>query len=110
MRRREFITLLVGSAAFPSATRAQQQMPVIGLLGSWRVETDPLVAAFLRGLNEMGFIEGRNVAIYHNPADLGPDRLPDFAADMVRQRVSVIFTGSNVGALAAKAATSDIPI
>lgn len=58
----------------------------------------------------MGFIEGRNVAIYHNPADLGPDRLPNFAADLVRRRVSVIFTGSNVGALAAKAATSDIPI
>jgi putative tryptophan/tyrosine transport system substrate-binding protein len=105
--------MVLGGAvlALPTAVRAQQSpIPVIGFLAGRRAETDTLVAAFLRGLNETGFIEDRNVTIYHTPADLSPERLADFAADFVGRRVSVIFTGSNVGALAAKAATTDIPI
>jgi putative ABC transport system substrate-binding protein len=82
---------------------------VIGYLGTRLAEVEPLNNAFRRGLKEMGLVEGQNVTIEYLPeGDL--QRLPEFVADMVRRRVSVIFTGNNVGALAAKAATSDIPI
>jgi ABC-type uncharacterized transport system substrate-binding protein len=111
MRRREFITTLGGAAlSLPLEVRAQQSaIPVIGYLGPRIAEAEPFLNALRRGLKEMGLVEGQNVTIEYVPeGDL--QRLPEFAADMVRRRVSVIFTGNNFGALAAKAATSDIPI
>jgi ABC-type uncharacterized transport system substrate-binding protein len=111
MRRREFITTLCGAAlSLPFEVRAQQSsIPVIGYLGTRLAEVEPFNNAFRRGLKEMGLVEGQNVTIEYLPeGDL--QRLPEFVADMVRRRVPVIFTGNNVGALAAKAATSDIPI
>jgi putative tryptophan/tyrosine transport system substrate-binding protein len=111
MQRREFITLFGGAAlVLPLAVRAQQlSIPVIGFLGPRLSELEPFINAFRRGLKEMGFVDGQNVTIQYLPEG-EPERLPEFAADLVRRRVSVIFTGNNVGALAAKAATSDIPI
>jgi len=111
MRRREFITTLGGAAlSLPLEVRAQQSsIPVIGYLGTRLVEVEPFNNAFRRGLKEIGFVEGQNVSIEYLPEG-NLQRLPEFVADMVRRRVSVIFTGNNVGALAAKAATSDIPI
>jgi putative ABC transport system substrate-binding protein len=111
MRRREFITTLGGAAlSLPLEVRAQpSSIPVIGSLSPRLAEIEPLLNAFRRGLKEMGLVEGQNVTIEYLP-EHDPQRLPESAADMVRRRVSVIFTGNNVGALAAKAATSDIPI
>ena len=111
MRRREFITTLGGAAlSLPLEVRAQQSsIPVIGNLGPRLAENELFLNAFRRGLKEMGLVEGQNVAIEYLPED-DLQRLPEFAAELVRRRVSVIFTGNNIGALAAKAATSDIPI
>jgi putative ABC transport system substrate-binding protein len=113
MRRREFITLIVGTAAWPLAAPAQQQpaMPVVGFLGigsaaseAWRV------VAFRQGLNESGYIEGRNVAIEYRWADGDYGRLPQLAADLVSQPVAVLVAGPLAATMAAKAATSKIPI
>ena len=113
MRRRDFIAGAAGlSAAWPLAVRAQQPtIPVIGLLGSATArEWAPSVAAFLRGLSEAGFAEGRDVAIEYRWAESQYDRLPSLAAELIQRQVSVIAALTSPSAIAAKAATTTIPI
>ena len=112
MNRRDLITLIGGAATWPLAARAQQAMPMIGVLQAGPPGSLPQFAAPLRkGLSEMGYVEGRNLTLEYRYAQNHLEWLPELAADLVRRRLSVIVTlGSDAVAAVAKAATTTIPI
>jgi putative ABC transport system substrate-binding protein len=111
IRRREFISALCGAAAWPLAARAQQPtLPVIGFLRSTSVaDATHLIDAFRQGLQEIGYVEGQNVAIEYRSAENDPDRLTALATDFARRPVGVI-VGNLPSAIAAKAVTTTVPI
>ena len=113
MRRRDFIAAIAGTVARPLPARAQQAaMPVIGLLGAGSAQSDALrVAAVRQSLTEAGYVEGRNVAFEYRGAEDRYERLPALAAELVRREVTVIVSiGGITSAMAAKSATTKIPI
>jgi putative ABC transport system substrate-binding protein len=111
MQRRDFLTLAGGAVALPFAARAQQSLPEIGLLGSATASAwaTPLTA-FHQGLSEAGYAEGRNITVDYRWAEGHYERLPEMANDLIRRRVSVLVAFTTAAALAAKAATTTIPI
>jgi putative ABC transport system substrate-binding protein len=113
MRRRDFVTLFGGFAiAWPLAVQAQQRaMPVIGYLGITSAESDASrLSGLRRGLNETGYVEGRNLTIEYRWGGYQPDRLPALVAELIQMRMAVIVTPGLLSTLAAKAATTTIPI
>src|SRR5215831_14399954 len=109
IRRREFITLIGGAAAWPLAARAQQPaMPAIGLLAPVS-QNEELLRGFRQGLKEAGFVEGENVSILYRSAENQLDRLPALADDLARRRVAVIVAIGQSSTFALKAATAAIP-
>jgi putative ABC transport system substrate-binding protein len=111
MRRRQFIGLIGGAAAWPAAARGQTVTPTIGFLyGAAPDNSADIVAAFHDGLAGAGYQIGKNAAIEYRWANGHPDRLPALASDLAATRVAVIVAGPTVAALAAKSATSSIPI
>ena len=115
MRRRDFVTVLAGAAAYPLLAGAQQKpTPVIGILAAAAPDNAGalrMLAAFREGLGEFGYVEGQNAAIEYRWAEAHFDRLPTLAADLVARKVDVIVTeGGDGSVLAAKQATSTIPV
>ena len=113
MRRRDFIAAVGGAVACPLTARAQQvaKQPTVGFLGSGTLESQgQWVAAFLKRLRELGWVEGRNITIEYRWAEGSSDRAAELAADLVRHRVDVIVTYANPIVLAVKRSTSAIPI
>jgi putative ABC transport system substrate-binding protein len=113
MRRREFITLLGGAAAWVSPARAQEPRRVIGVLSGFGLAgffADVTMPAFVQGLKDAGFVEGRNISIEIRSADGHYDRLPSLAAELVGRNVAAIYASDLPSAFAAKAATQTIPL
>ena len=112
MKRRDFISLVGGAAAWPLAARAQQPTAlVIAYLGLTTAQSSAyMLAPFRKGLSELGFEDGRNVTIDYRFAEREVNRVPALAADLVNRKVAVIFTDTTLSALAVKSATSSIPI
>ena len=112
MKRREFIAGLGAAIVLPLAARSQQRpVPVIGYLSTGFADDYKMVTVpFIQSLKESGYVEGQNLAIEYRWAENNPDQLPTLAADLVRRRVAVIVASATEAALAAKSATTTIPI